>query len=91
MQIQLKVLSTVVAPRVLRTGEDKGQTRYSVDVHAHSGDFVPSKFVISGLTSEAEAQALAAKLPHNATVAVNLVPRDALWLNASDIQPVSTK
>lgn len=91
MQINAKILSTQVGSRVLRTGDDKGQTRYSLDVYAHTGDNVPSKFIISGLASEAEAQAMAAQLPHNASVVVNLVPRDALWLNAGDIRPVSSK
>lgn len=87
MHIQLKVLSAVVNSRVLRSGDDKGQTKYSVDLYAHSGDNVPSKFVISGLSSEAEAQAIASKYPHNANILVNLVPRDALWLDQADIQP----
>lgn len=87
MHIQLKVLSAVVNSRVLRSGDDKGQTKYSVDLYAHSGDNVPSKFVISGLSSETEAQAIASKYPHNANILVNLVPRDALWLDQADIQP----
>lgn len=87
MHIQLKVLSAVVNSRVLRSGDDKGQTKYSVDLYAHSGDNVPSKFVISGLGSETEAQAIASKYPHNANILVNLVPRDALWLDQADIQP----
>lgn len=89
MQLQLKVLSAVVMSRVLRSGDDKGQTKFSVDLYAHTGDMVPSKFVISGLSSDAEAQALAAKYPHNATISVRLVPRDAMWLEASDIQAAS--
>jgi hypothetical protein len=89
MQIQLKILSAVVNSRVLRSGDEKGSTKYSVDLYAHSGDNVPSKFVVSGLSSEAEAQAIAAKYPHNAAVNVRLVPRDAMWLDASDLQPVT--
>jgi hypothetical protein len=89
MQIQLKVLSTVVNSRVLRSGDDKGQTKYSVDFYAHTGDMVPSKFVISGLASQADAEAIAAKYPHNSTANVRLVPRDALWLDAADLQPVT--
>lgn len=87
MHIQLKVLSAVVNSRVLRSGDDKGQTKYSVDLYAHSGDNVPSKFVISGLNSQSEAESLASKYPHNANILVNLVPRDALWLDQADIQP----
>lgn len=89
MQLQLKVLSAVVNSRVLRSGDDKGQTKFSVDLYAHTGDMVPSKFVVSGLSSEADAQALAAKYPHNATINVRYVPRDSMWLEASDIQPAS--
>jgi hypothetical protein len=89
MQIQLKILSAVVNSRVLRSGDEKGSTKYSVDLYAHTGDNVPSKFVVSGLSSEAEAQAIAAKYPHNAAVNVRLVPRDAMWLDASDLQPVT--
>jgi hypothetical protein len=89
MQLQVKVMSAVVNSRVLRSGDDKGQTKYSVDLYVHTGDMVPSKFVVSGLGSEAEAQAIAAKFPHNAGAMVNLVPRDALWLDARDIQPVT--
>ena len=91
MQLQLKVQTSVVGSRVLRSGEEKGQTRYSVDLYAMCGDLVPTKFIITGVTSQAEADALAAKLGHNATVAVNFVPREALWLNVADIQPVSSK
>lgn len=88
MQINLNVLSAVVNSRVLRSGDDKGQTKYSVDLYAHTGDMVPSKFVISGLGSEAEAQAIAAKYPHNAKVVVRYTPRDSVWLDSSEIQPV---
>lgn len=91
MHIQLKVLSAVVNSRVLRSGDDKGKTSYSVDLYAHTGDMVPSKFVVTGLSSEGEAQALAAKYPHGASVVVNLVPRDALWLSSWDVQPATTK
>jgi len=89
MQLQLKVLSAVVNSRVLRSGDDKGQTKYSVDLYAHTGDMVPSKFVISGLSSEADAQALATKYPHNSTINVRYVPRDSMWLESSDIQPAT--
>jgi hypothetical protein len=89
MQLQLKVLSAVVNSRVLRSGDEKGSTKYSVDLYAHSGDMVPSKFVVSGLSSEAEAQAIAAKYPHNATISVRYTPRDSVWLDSSDIQPAS--
>lgn len=88
MQLQLNVLSAVVNSRVLRSGDDKGQTKYSVDLYAHTGDMVPSKFVISGLGSEAEAQAIASKYPHNAKVLVRYTPRDSVWLDASEISPV---
>lgn len=92
MQLQLKVLSAVVNNRVLRSGDDKGQTRYSVDLYAHSGDMVPSKFVVSGITSEAEAQSVAAKFQTGAAVSVKFVPRDSLWLDsAADIQLVTAK
>ena len=87
MQLNLNVLSAVVNSRVLRSGDDKGQTKYSVDLYAHTGDMVPSKFVISGLGSEAEAQAIAAKYPHNAKVLVRYTPRDSVWLDASEISP----
>lgn len=86
MQIQLKVFSTVVNSRVLRSGDDAGKTKYSVDLYAHTGDRVPSKFVISGLASEADAQAIAAKYPHDANVQVRYTPRDSMWLETSDIQ-----
>jgi hypothetical protein len=89
MQLQLKILSAVVNSRVLRSGDDKGQTKYSVDLYAHSGDMVPSKFVISGLSSETEAQAVASKYPHNASVVVRYTPRDSVWLDQSEIQPAS--
>lgn len=89
MQLNLKVLSAVVNSRVLRSGDDAGKTKYSVDLYAHSGDMVPSKFVISGLNSEADAQAIAAKYPHNANVIVRYTPRDSMWLEASDIQPAT--
>lgn len=89
MQLQLKVLSAVVNSRVLRSGDDKGQTKYSVDLYAHTGDMVPSKFVISGLGSESEAQAIAAKYPHNTSVSVKYTPRDSMWIESGDIQPAS--
>jgi len=91
MQLNLKILSAVVNSRVLRSGEEKGNTTYSVDLYAHTGDNVPSKFVVSGITSEAEAQSIASKYPHGSQVLIKLVPRDALWLNASDLQPVASK
>jgi hypothetical protein len=89
MQLNLKILSAVVNSRVLRSGDEKGATKYSVDLYAHSGDMVPSKFVVSGLSSEAEAQAIAAKYPHNASVVVRYTPRDSVWLDQSEIQPAS--
>jgi hypothetical protein len=89
MQINIKILSAVVNSRVLRSGDDKGQTKFSVDLYAHTGDMVPSKFVISGLASEADAQAIVAKFPHNTSAALNLVPRDALWIDLRDIQPAT--
>lgn len=89
MQIQLQVLSAVVNHRVLRSGDEKGTTKYSVDLYAHSGDNVPAKFVVSDVSSESEAQAFAAKYPHGSKVIVNLTPRDALWLNASDVHQVT--
>ncbi|MBU3666563.1 MAG: hypothetical protein FGM15_11910 [Chthoniobacterales bacterium] len=91
MHIPLKILAATVTSRVLRSGEEKGSIKYSVDLYAHTGDNIPSKFVISGLSSESEAQAIASKYPHNANVVVNLVPRDALWLDAADISPASSK
>ena len=89
MQLQLKILSTVVNSRTLRSGEEKGQTKYSVDIYAHSGDMVPTKFAISGIGSEAEAQVIAAKYPHNASVNVRYTPRDTLWLDLAEIQLAS--
>lgn len=88
MNINLVVLSSVVNSRVLRTGEEKGQIKYSVDIYAHSGDNIPSKFVVSGLSSQDDAQALASKYPHNSKVVVRYTPRDSVWLDASEIQPV---
>lgn len=89
MQIQLKVLSSVVNSRQLKSGDDKGQMRYSVDIYAHTGDMVPSKFCVSGFTSESEASTFAAKYPHNAPVSVRYTPRDTMWIDASEIQPAS--
>ena len=89
MQLNLKVLSSVVNTRVLRSGDDKGQSRYSVDIYAHSGDMVPSKFCISGFTTEADAQAVAAKYPHNAGVVVRYTPRDTMWIDQGEIQLAS--
>jgi hypothetical protein len=89
MQIQAKVITSTVNSRVLRSGDDKGQTKYSVDVHAQVGDLVPCKFVISGLGSEAEAAALAAKHPAGSLATVRYEPRDAMWLNAQDISPAT--
>jgi hypothetical protein len=89
MQIQAKVITSVVNSRVLRSGDDKGQTKYSVDIHAQVGDLVPCKFVVSGLSSEAEAVALASKHPSGSSASVRYEPRDAMWLNSSDIAPVT--
>lgn len=89
MQIQAKVITAVVNSRVLRSGDDKGQTKYSVDIYAQVGDLVPCKFVISSLGSEAEASALAAKYPGNSLASIRYEPRDSMWLNAPDISPVT--
>jgi hypothetical protein len=89
MLIQGKVITSVVNSRVLRSGDDKGQTKYSVDIYAQVGDLVPCKFVVSGLSSEAEAAALASKHPTGSTASVRYEPRDAMWLNSSDISPVT--
>lgn len=85
MQLNLTILSTVVNGRVLRSGEDKGTTKYSVDIYAHGGDNVPSKFAVSGFATEADAQAFASKYPHNTSVSVKYVPREAVWLDTADI------
>ena len=88
MKLRLTILASTVNSRVLRSGDDKGQTKYSVDIYAHSGDSVPSRFVIFDRSSESEARALAAKFPTGTTVEVNLVPRDALYIEPADINAV---
>jgi len=85
MQIPVIILSTTILSRVLRDGENKGQTRWSVAIYAHSGDYVPSQFVIGGLNSEQEAQAIASKYGHNTAVKLNYVPRDAQYINPQDL------
>ncbi len=89
MQLNLKVLSSVVNTRVLRSGDEKGQSRYSVDIYVHSGDMVPSKFCISGFTTEADAQVVAAKYQHNSSVSVRYTPRDTIWIDQGEIQLAS--
>lgn len=89
MQIPLKVLSSVVNSRQLKSGDEKGQMRFSVDIYAHTGDMVPSKFCVSGFSSEAEASAFAAKYPHNASIVARYTPRDTMWLDSSEIQLAS--
>lgn len=85
MKIELIVLSSQVEARVLTDGEAKGSTRYSVQLYGHTGDFIPSRFVVTGLESEAAATQLKDKLAHNSKVSIAYVPRDVCWLRSGDL------
>lgn len=91
MKIQLTVLATTVNSRVLRSGEDKGATKYAVDIYGHTGDYIPSRFVVFGLSSEAEAQAIAAQYPGGSQVLVDYIPREAVYVDAPNLHPVGKK
>jgi hypothetical protein len=88
MQIKLTVLTAVPTSRVLRSGDDKGTTKHGVELYCHTGDLVPSKFAVSGFNSDAEAHAFCQKFPNNSVVNLKWTPRDIVWLDSSDIQPV---
>lgn len=89
MKIQVEILTAVPNSRTMTSGELKGQTLHSVTLYAHNGDMVPSAFQVSNMSSEADAKAFAAKFPQGSKVMVNVVPRQAMYVNQGDIQSVT--
>lgn len=89
MKIQLEILTAVPNARTMTSGELTGKTLHSVTLYGHTGDLVPSAFQVSNLASDADAKALAGKFPQGSKVWVNVVPQKAMYINATDIQPVT--
>jgi hypothetical protein len=91
MKVKVKVVVAVPQARTLRSGEDKGQVRHSVDLYLQSeNDLVPSKFSMTGLADADAAAGVVAKYPPGSVAELTLVPRDVLYLDPSELKPLAS-
>lgn len=88
MNIKAKITATLVNSRVLRSGEQRGETAHGVQVFALADDGVPVQFSVTGHKSKADAEAFASQYPAGSEVVVQYVTRDPLYLEPHQLVAV---
>ena len=88
MNLQIKVTAAIVNQRVARKGEEKGEVKHSVQFFGVSEDGIPAQFACYGVSSHAEAEALAAKYPAGTNLKARNIPRDAYFVDPSELSTI---
>lgn len=84
MFIEANVTAALATSRVLRSGEDKGESRHTANIYAVATDGVPVQFSVT-CGSEQEARDLVGKYQAGTKVRVQIVPRDVFWADAHQL------
>lgn len=87
MQVNMLVAASAVKSRLLTSGDRKGETVHSLTLYCNGEDGIQTAFVVSCAT-EAEAKALGAQYGNGSKVRISYVPRENVYVDASNLQLV---
>ena len=85
MKLKIVVSAVVVNSRVVGKGENKGETKHSVQFFGLSEDGIPAQFACYSPNSIAQAQALASRFPVGSHLDCRNIPREPYFVDESEL------